>query len=254
MKLKELFEAPSNPSFISKIRRAIDPTAEGKQNLAAKTNALVNLWSTYRGETNAVPNAANIEHWVKNNLGLDDPNIWAQAIEEFSEENPNAGQKYKEQVRMDPKDISKFFNKLVQIRLMNPNVKMYSQRNAANAAAAQADVTHTQNKKNAGPAPTTGAEEEKNTGLPQHPVFAQSGIHMNKTEPSKTPEKPNPTVPMTPEERTKAGQVNNPGVNPEPVNPNKPAMLKPDDKNAVDWQKVRSRFPEKPAVGTKKTD
>jgi hypothetical protein len=256
MKLKELFEAPAarysepqSPSFISKIKRAMNPTGEGRQKLSAKTDALVKKWSDYRGQTNAIPNAANIEHWVKKSLGLDDPNIWAQTIEEFSEENPSAGQKYKDQSRLDSKDISKFLNKLVQIRLMNPDVPLWTHRHTdAQASTAAQSTQPLNNKKNQTTTQTTSDEE--NTGLPQHPVYAQTGIHMQPKAaetPTHAATTENPPA-AKPDPITKA---NNPMINPEPVNPNKPATLKPDDKNAVDWEKVRSRFPKKPVTNNK---
>jgi hypothetical protein len=256
MKLKELFEAPRlkdrsrfadaqrSPSFISKIKQAINPAGEaekqGEKQLATKTNALLQRWSNYRGQTKAIPNAANVEHWVKDTLGLDDPEIWSQAVEEFSEENPEAGEKYKDQLNMDPKEISDFFSKLVQIRLMNPGVPLWKSRTAAQAqASAKAAPAPIDAKKKVRDTGEMSADDEKKTGLPPHPVFAQSGIHM---EPNTTTA--NKTAPATP--TVTPAQANNPGINPKPENMNKPAMLPSDDQNAVDWNKIRDRFPQKP--------
>jgi hypothetical protein len=250
MKLTELFQnnqvseafGDTMGAFARKTSAALNPTASGQgaRDLENKTNKLTKNWMMYRGQTKAIPNASNIGHWVKTRLGLDDPEIWAQAVDEFSEEYPKAGVRYKNEEALNPTEISNFFNKLIQVRLMNPEKKLWSTtKSAVKPVDPVADnVQAPQNKKtnraakNSQPV-DTGADQ---VGLPQHPVYSQSAIHMHPDDPTDIPDSQSNIAP-------KETNASTPTSKPEPTKSEGPGNA-----GSVDWDAIRKRFPQKPRI------
>ena len=282
MKLNELFsDNQLNEAFggvgsaiARKMGAALDPTksGEGARDLEKKTEALTKNWMTWRGQTKAVPNSANIEKWVKS-LGLDDPEIWAQAVDEYSEEYPKSARKYRELKPLDAAEISNFFNKLIQIRLLNPDRKLWTQKqNNTNAQGNtqsgqsnqttnswsiwQKDKNQKTNSKNGVvkntddevlDIPHTTARKTDTTGInriqrnvPQHP------------EDKPAPEEPaHPNFSYSYNRKPYAAQTASPEVQKNTVQePTKPVAQTanvetgPGNAGNVNWDEIRKRFPE----------
>ena len=152
--------------LVNSLRRTT--VGAGKRDLETKAKALNQKWLQYRGQTDAIPNKANIQAWVKDKLGMKTPEVWAQAEEEFKEANPKAGQKYDAEKPLDKYEVLNFFVKLVQIRLAYIDRDL---QKPAQPAQAKAEPQHkadwwgnTNKAKNPGaanPAPEEEPEEEQ---------------------------------------------------------------------------------------------
>jgi len=259
MKLNELFvKEPVNEVFggagkalARKIGAALNPTevGVGARDLEKKTNALTQNWMRYRGETKAIPNSANIEHWLKTKAGLDDPEIWSQAINEFSEENPSVGEKYKEVQPLDAAEISNFFNKLIQVRLMHPDTKFYS--TAAPAAGTKATDTATPTKPNEWAIwdksalknqPASAAETF--SGGPAHPVSARSSVRMRASD--QEPVDDEQDHPLQPDALHVTPPTSTYSYTRTPASSTSASAEQSKHGNAgnVDWEAIRNRFPQ----------